>query len=93
MPKGAEKGAPNTPVATPVFDGVRPDVIKGLLKSTLPNRDGDPDGRRGRQGAPVRRPHRRTVPEADLRGYMYMLKLHHLVDDKIHRPFHRPVLR
>ena len=84
MPKGAEKGAPNTPVATPVFDGVRPDVIKGLLKSTLPNRDGDQmvgeDGKArlfdGRTGEPF--------PKPISVGYMYMLKLHHLVDDKIH---------
>ena len=84
VPKGAEKGAPNTPVATPVFDGVRPDVIKGLLKSTLPNRDGDQmvgeDGKArlfdGRTGEPFPKP----TPV----GYMYMLKLHHLVDDKIH---------
>ena len=84
VPKGAEKGAPNTPVATPVFDGVRPDVIKGLLKSTLPNRDGDQmvgeDGKArlfdGRTGEPF--------PKPISVGYMYMLKLHHLVDDKIH---------
>ena len=82
MPKGAEKGAPNTPVATPVFDGVRPDVIKGLLKSTLPNRDGDQmvgeDGKArlfdGRTGEPF--------PKPISVGYMYMLKLHHLVETR-----------
>ncbi|WP_314688382.1 DNA-directed RNA polymerase subunit beta [uncultured Bifidobacterium sp.] len=84
VPVGAEKGAPATPVATPVFDGVRPDVLKGLLRTTLPNRDGNKlvgeDGKAtlfdGRTGEPFPRPI--SV------GYMYMLKLHHLVDDKIH---------
>ena len=84
IPKGAEKAEPGTPVATPVFDGVKPDVLKGLLSTTLPNRDGDrlvgPDGKAtlydGRTGEPFSRPI--SV------GYMYMLKLHHLVDDKIH---------
>ena len=37
-----------------------------------------------RQGDPVRRPYRRTFPKPISVGYMYMLKLHHLVDDKIH---------
>ena len=63
---------------------MRPDVIKGLLKSTLPNRDGDQmvgeDGKArlfdGRTGEPF--------PKPISVGYMYMLKLHHLVDDKIH---------
>ena len=49
VPQGAEKGAPGTPVATPVFDGVRPETIKGLLSCTLPDRDGNklvgPDGK------------------------------------------------
>ncbi|MDF7664294.1 DNA-directed RNA polymerase subunit beta [Bifidobacterium sp. ESL0763] len=84
VPQGAEHGEPGTPVATPVFDGVRPDVIQGLLKSTLPNRDGDKlvgeDGKAtlfdGRTGEPF--------PKPISVGYMYMLKLHHLVDDKIH---------
>lgn len=84
VPQGAEYGEPNTPVATPVFDGVRPDVIQGLLRSTLPNRDGDKlvgeDGKAmlfdGRTGEPF--------PKPISVGYMYMLKLHHLVDDKIH---------
>ena len=84
VPHGAEKGKPGTPVATPVFDGVRPDVIRGLLSTTLPDRDGNklvgPDGKAqlfdGRTGEPF--------PKPISVGYMYMLKLHHLVDDKIH---------
>ncbi len=84
VPQGAEKGAPGTPVATPVFDGVRQDTLKGLLSCTLPDRDGNklvgPDGKAtlfdGRTGEPF--------PKPISVGYMYMLKLHHLVDDKIH---------
>ncbi|TFV58220.1 DNA-directed RNA polymerase subunit beta [Mycobacterium sp. PS03-16] len=71
-------------VATPVFDGARENELQGLLGSTLPNRDGevmvDSDGKSqlfdGRSGEPF--PYPVTV------GYMYILKLHHLVDDKIH---------
>jgi DNA-directed RNA polymerase subunit beta len=81
---GAEKGAPGTNVATPVFDGAHEDEISGLLESTLPNRDGvQLIGRSGkaqlfdgRSGEPY--------PMPVSVGYMYILKLHHLVDDKIH---------
>jgi DNA-directed RNA polymerase subunit beta len=80
----ADKAAPNTKVATPVFDGAREDEIVGLLGSTTPNRDGvrvvKEDGKAnlfdGRSGDPF--------PEPVSVGYMYILKLHHLVDDKIH---------
>src|SRR5690606_28455848 len=75
---------PGTNVATPVFDGASEEEISGLLASTLPNRDGDhmvgPDGKGvlvdGRTGEPF--------PEPVCVGYIYMLKLIHLVDDKIH---------
>jgi DNA-directed RNA polymerase subunit beta len=84
IPAGAEKADPDTPVASPVFDGVRQDALHGLLKTTLPNRDGEhlvgDHGKAvlydGRTGEPFTKPI--SV------GYMYMLKLHHLVDDKIH---------
>ncbi len=64
------------PTATPVFDGASEDEIKDLLRlAGLPD-SGQAvltDGRTGRQfERPV------TV------GYMYMLKLNHLVDDKMH---------
>src|SRR3546814_13633667 len=80
----AEKGAPNSKVATPVFDGAREDEITGLLGSTLPTRDGvrmiGEKGKAslfdGRSGEPF--------PDPVSVGYMYILKLHHLVDDKIH---------
>ncbi|MFC5281309.1 DNA-directed RNA polymerase subunit beta [Arcanobacterium canis] len=84
IPEEAVIGHPNRLVSTPVFDGVRHDELSGLLANTLPNRDGDRmvDGSGkarlfdGRTGEPF--------PERVSVGYMYMLKLHHLVDDKIH---------
>ncbi len=80
----AEKAEPNTKVATPVFDGAKEDEITGLLGATRPNRDGvrmiDETGKAslfdGRSGEPF--------PDPVSVGYMYILKLHHLVDDKIH---------
>jgi DNA-directed RNA polymerase subunit beta len=80
----AETAEPNSKVATPVFDGAQEDEITGLLGSTIPNRDGvrmiDETGKAmlfdGRSGEPFSDPV--SV------GYMYILKLHHLVDDKIH---------
>ena len=71
-------------VATPVFDGANEQEISGLLEHGLPNRDGehlmDGGGKvalfDGRSGEPY--------PERVGVGYIYMLKLHHLVDDKIH---------
>ena len=84
LPEFAVKAPAHTPIATPVFDGVADDVLMGLLDSTLPNCDGvqlvGPDGKAqlfdGRSGEPF--PYPISV------GYMYILKLHHLVDDKIH---------
>jgi DNA-directed RNA polymerase subunit beta len=81
---GAAKADPDTKVATPVFDGAREDEITGLLGATIPNRDGvrvvNGDGKAslfdGRSGEPF--------PDPVAVGYMYILKLHHLVDDKIH---------
>ncbi|MEO9324538.1 DNA-directed RNA polymerase subunit beta [Nocardioides sp. C4-1] len=80
----ADKAEPDSKVATPVFDGAREDEITGLLGATIPNRDGvrmiDETGKAnlfdGRSGEPFKDPV--SV------GYMYILKLHHLVDDKIH---------
>jgi DNA-directed RNA polymerase subunit beta len=84
LPEPAHKGAPGTNVATPVFDGAREEEITGLLGSTLPNRDGvqliGESGKAplfdGRSGEPF------TAPVSV--GYIYILKLLHLVDDKIH---------
>jgi DNA-directed RNA polymerase subunit beta len=81
---GYAEAPANTKVATPVFDGTKEEELSGLLGSTLPNKDGmrliGPDGKAqlfdGRTGEPYKQPI--SV------GYMYILKLHHLVDDKIH---------
>jgi DNA-directed RNA polymerase subunit beta len=81
---GYAEAPANTKVATPVFDGTREEELSGLLGSTLPNKDGmrliGADGKAnlfdGRTGEPYKQPI--SV------GYMYILKLHHLVDDKIH---------
>jgi DNA-directed RNA polymerase subunit beta len=84
MKADALEAPPGTRVASPVFDGAHEDEITGLLDSTLLTRDGDRlvDGTGkgqlfdGRTGEPF--------PEPVSVGYMYILKLHHLVDDKIH---------
>ena len=81
---GLEKVAGDSRLATPVFDGANEDEIAGLLEHGLPQRDGmklvNSDGKArlfdGRSGEPY--------PEPVGVGYIYMLKLHHLVDDKIH---------
>jgi DNA-directed RNA polymerase subunit beta len=80
----ADAAEADSNVATPVFDGAKEDEIVGLLGSTLPNRDGvrvvGSNGKAqlfdGRSGEPF--------PDPVSVGYMYILKLHHLVDDKIH---------
>jgi DNA-directed RNA polymerase subunit beta len=64
------------PMATPVFDGASEEEIKGLLAlADLPT-SGQTVLHDGRTGEQFERPV--TV------GYMYMLKLNHLVDDKMH---------
>jgi DNA-directed RNA polymerase subunit beta len=84
LPAAAFEGAPGTNIATPVFDGALEQEITGLLGSTLANRDGVQligesgktrlfNGRTGEQ-----------FPDPVSVGYVYILKLLHLVDDKIH---------
>ncbi len=71
-------------VATPVFDGARENEIKDALNTSLPNEDGerlvDAQGKAvlldGRSGEPFEEP--------VAVGYIYIMKLLHLVDDKIH---------
>ncbi|AZZ83915.1 DNA-directed RNA polymerase subunit beta [Gordonia alkanivorans] len=84
LPEDMYSAEPDTNTATPVFDGAREEELTGLLSSTLPNRDGEVmvngDGKAmlfdGRSGEPF--------PYPVAVGYMYIIKLHHLVDDKIH---------
>jgi DNA-directed RNA polymerase subunit beta len=84
IPEDARTTEPGVRIASPVFDGVREDEIVGLLESATPTRDGqrliDGTGKAqlfdGRSGEPF--------PDPVAVGFMYILKLHHLVDDKIH---------
>ena len=63
-------------VSTPVFDGATQEDVEKLLAEAGMNKDGKTTLYDGRTGEPFASPI--TV------GVMYMLKLHHLVDDKIH---------
>jgi DNA-directed RNA polymerase subunit beta len=63
-------------VATPVFEGAKEGEIKEMLKKSGHPSSGQVNLHDGRTGEPFKRPV--TV------GYAYILKLHHLVDDKIH---------
>jgi DNA-directed RNA polymerase subunit beta len=71
-----EKVSEGIHVFTPVFEGVNEDEIKDLLRMAGQDTSGQMVLFDGRSGDPFHRPV--TV------GVMYMLKLHHLVDDKIH---------
>jgi DNA-directed RNA polymerase subunit beta len=73
------------PFATPVFDGAAEEDIRGMLSSPIRrHRQGQgPDGD-AHAGHPARRPHRRRLRAPVTVGYMHVLKLHHLVDDKMH---------
>jgi DNA-directed RNA polymerase subunit beta len=72
----AENLRGGVPMATPVFDGAAEDSIKALLRMADIPDSGQLKLRDGRTGDAFDRPV--TV------GYMYMLKLNHLVDDKMH---------
>jgi DNA-directed RNA polymerase subunit beta len=84
LDESARAAAPNTRVATPVFDGAKEDELSGMLANTIPNDEGvrlvGPDGKArlfdGRSGEPF--------PDPVSVGYIYILKLLHLVDDKMH---------
>ncbi|HKU70572.1 MAG TPA: hypothetical protein VJQ51_07020, partial [Burkholderiales bacterium] len=72
----AENLTEGVPFATPVFDGATEDEIKSMLEMAGLPRSGQVTLFDGRTGEAFDRPV--TV------GYMHMLKLHHLVDDKMH---------
>jgi len=84
LPESVRSAERRTKVATPVFDGAREEELAAILASTRPTDDGytlvGKDGKAklldGRSGEPF--------PGEISVGYMYVLKLHHLVDDKIH---------
>ncbi len=84
LPDAVKSVAPGTKIATPVFDGAREEELSLVLDSTTPTADGlklvNPNGKAnlfdGRTGEPI--------PGEIAVGYIYILKLLHLVDDKIH---------
>ena len=84
LPDVVKSVAPGTKIATPVFDGAREEELSLVLDSTTPTADGlklvNPNGKAhlfdGRTGEPI--------PGEIAVGYIYILKLLHLVDDKIH---------
>jgi DNA-directed RNA polymerase subunit beta len=63
-------------MATPVFDGATEEDVRGVLDDCRCNSTGEETLMDGRTGKPF---HQKVMI-----GYIYMLKLHHLVDDKIH---------
>ena len=84
LPKEVQSVEPRSRIATPVFDGAREDALSTILESTRPTADGlhlvNANGKAslfdGRSGEPI--------PGEIAVGYIYILKLLHLVDDKIH---------
>ncbi|TAN48715.1 MAG: DNA-directed RNA polymerase subunit beta, partial [Rhodospirillales bacterium] len=72
----ADNLRPGLPIASPVFDGARESDIVNMLERAGLSSSGQVTLIDGRTGIPFDR--KVTV------GYIYMLKLHHLVDDKIH---------
>jgi len=73
LARNLEKGVP---IATPVFDGAHIEDIERMLEEAGLSKSGQVQLYDGQTGDAFKRPV--TV------GYIYMLKLHHLVDDKIH---------
>ncbi|WP_454917528.1 DNA-directed RNA polymerase subunit beta [Xanthobacter sediminis] len=76
LPELGENLRKGVPIATPVFDGAHEDDIERQLEMAGLDPSGQSTLYDGRTGEPFDR--KVTV------GYIYMLKLHHLVDDKIH---------
>ena len=73
---GMAASAVGTHMATPVFDGAKEEDIRELLKGTRFSPTGEERLTDGRTGIFFR--------QKVMVGYIYILKLHHLVDDKIH---------
>jgi DNA-directed RNA polymerase subunit beta len=72
----AENIVKGVPIATPVFDGAKDSDIRAMLRRAGLSETGQVQLYDGLTGEPFKR--------AVTVGYIYMLKLHHLVDDKIH---------
>ncbi|MDQ6971121.1 MAG: DNA-directed RNA polymerase subunit beta [Mariprofundaceae bacterium] len=72
----AEQLKDGVPIATPVFDGAKEGQIRSMLELGGMPKSGQVQLYDGKTGAPF--DHLVTI------GYMYILKLHHLVDEKIH---------
>ena len=72
----AENVRTGVPIATPVFDGAKEDDVNDALRRAGFDESGQSTVYDGRTGEPFQR--KVTV------GVKYLLKLHHLVDDKIH---------
>jgi len=72
----AENSRDGVFMSTPVFDGAKEEEIKGLLEEAGVSKTGQATLYDGRTGQPF--------DEKITVGAMYMLKLHHLVDDKLH---------
>jgi DNA-directed RNA polymerase subunit beta len=66
----------NMHVASPIFDGIRENEMFDLIEKAGHSRDGKSRLFDGRTGEPF--------AQRVMAGYIYMLKLHHLVSDKIH---------
>ena len=76
MAEAANNVRRGVPMATPVFDGAKEADIETMLEMAGLDRSAQSTLYDGRTGEPFDR--KVTM------GYIYMLKLHHLVDDKIH---------
>ena len=84
-PKKPSDGSPRwSRLATPVFDGAKDEEIERVIVNSLPNRDGErlvnKDGKAWLYDGQTGRKFDKRVTV----GYLYLLKLAHLVDDKIH---------
>jgi DNA-directed RNA polymerase subunit beta len=73
---GMAARANDTNMATPVFDGAKESEVRELLREGSCSESGEVSLIDGRSGQPFR--------QSVMVGYLYILKLHHLVDDKIH---------
>jgi DNA-directed RNA polymerase subunit beta len=74
--KAAEDISSGLPMATPVFEGAKSEEVEVLLRDLGVNASGQEVLYDGKTGEPFERPV--TI------GVLYMMKLHHLVDEKIH---------